>query len=420
MTTSRRPDNEDSADTRAATGVGSRELTILLSSIMALMAVGLDLVLPAFDDIRDDYGLGEGSSDAGQIITVYFLGMAVAQLIWGPLADRFGRKPVLMATVAVYVIGASASALAPSFATLLAARAFWGVGAAGARVVATSIVRDRYVGDEMARVMSQIMTIFVLVPIIAPSIGAVILLGFDWPATFWFCALCAVGVLLWSTRLNETLDPANVRPVAPRQVWASYREVAAIPVTMGYTIATVFLQVGFTVYLASSELVIGEIYGRDAEFPIIFGAVAVLFGISAFVNSRLVERLGMETMIDRALVFALCGSIALVALAVTGDGRPNFWVFMPLIGVTLATFMMLMPNMNTTAMVPVGHLAGSASAFISAIRLGVGAAIGGVLNQLVTDSVTPLALSILGAIIAMIAVVAWTRRRVDGTRRAGV
>lgn len=412
---SARPDldvSPDQAGHRRATGLGSRELVVLLSSIMALMAVGLDLVLPAFDDIRSDFGLGEASSQTGQIITTYFFGMAIAQLAWGPLADRFGRKPVLLASVAVYVVGAAASALAPSFATLLAARVLWGVGAAGARVVATSIVRDRFVGDEMARVMSQIMTIFVLVPIVAPSIGAIILLAFNWPATFWFCALFALGVLAWSTRLRETLDPDHVRSLEPRHVAASYREVATFPLTLGYTIASVFLQVGFTLYLASSELIVSEIYDRGAQFPIVFGAVAILFGLSAFANSRLVERLGMDFIIGRATLTALVGSAVLVVVAIAGSGRPNFFVFMGLVGFVLALFMLLLPNMNTTAMIPVGHIAGSASAFTSAVRIGFGAAIAGVLNQFVTDSVTPFAISLFGAVAVMAATVTVVRRRV--------
>ena len=278
--------------------------------------------------------------------------------------------------------------------------------------MATAIVRDRFVGDEMARVMSQIMTIFVLVPIIAPSIGAVILLGFDWPATFWFCAVVAVAVLAWSTRLRETLDPANVRSVEPRQVVASYREVTTFPLTVGYTFATIFLQVGFTLYLASSELIVSEIYDRPGQFPIVFGAVAILFGISAFTNSRLVERLGMELIISRAIIAALIGSAVLVAIAIAGSGRPNFFVFMALTGLVLAFFMLLMPNMNTTAMIPVGHIAGSASAFVSAVRIGVGAAIAGVLNQFVTDSVTPFAIFLFGAVSAMAITVTVVRRQI--------
>lgn len=393
-------DLADEQDTnRAEVGVGARELVVLISSVMALMAVGLDLVLPGFDEIREAFDLGEGSNRVGQIITFYFFGMAVAQLVWGPLADRFGRKPILYAGIVLYIIGAGASALAPSFGFLLATRVLWGMGAAAARVVATSIIRDRFVGDQMARMMSLVMAVFVLVPVVAPSFGAVILAVLPWQAVFWFCAIWAGAVGVWSLRLRETLDPAHVRPFNARQIGRSYAEVARIPLCSAYTLGTTFLQVSFTLYLATSELMIGEIYDRQAQFPIIFGVVAVMFGMSAMINSRFVERLGIDGMVNRGLAAGFLGAILLVVVAVSGSGRPNFWLFIALTGFVLATFMLLMPNMNTAAMVPVGHIAGAASAFISAIRIGLGSAIAGLLTGFVDDSITPFALTLLGSMI---------------------
>lgn len=403
-------DAEAAESAKREVGVGSRELIVLISSVMALMAVGLDLILPGFDEIRDSFGLDEDSNQVGQIITVYFFGMAVAQLVWGPLADRFGRKPILYAGVGLYVAGAAASALAPTFGFLLAARVFWGMGAAAARVVATSIVRDRFVGDEMARVLSLIMAVFVLVPIVAPSFGAVILSVFSWPAVFWFCALWAAVVALWSTRLRETLDPAHVRPFNARQIGRSYLEVARIPMCAWYTAGTTFLQMSFTLYLATSELMIGKIYDREAQFPVIFGIIAVMFGMSAVINSRFVERFGINGMLNRGLIAGAIGAAALVVVSVASGGRPSFWLFVVMTGLTLASFMLLMPNMNTAAMIPVGHIAGSASAFISAVRIGVGSAIAGVLTRFVTDSVTPFAVTLLATMVLTSATIVIVRR----------
>lgn len=367
---------------------------------MALMAVGLDLILPGFAEVRSAFDLGDGSNQVGQVITFYFFGLAIAQLVWGPLADRFGRKPVLYAGVGIYVIGAAASALAPTFEALLAARVFWGMGAAGARVCATAIIRDRFVGDRMAKAMSQIMAVFVLVPVVAPSVGALILRVLPWQAVFWASALWAVGAALWSLRLEETLDPAHVRELSLSQVTRSYIEVARVPVTLGYTIATMFLQVAFTLYLANSELIIGEIFGRPGQFPVIFGVVAIGFGLAAFLNSRLVERFGMDRMIGSVLIASVTGAALLVLVSVLGDGLPSFWLFMPLTGFVLSTFMLLMPNMNTAALTPVGHIAGSASALTSAIRIGVGSAIAGVITRWIDDSVTPFAIAVLVTVLA--------------------
>jgi len=402
--------NDAVAAETTGVGIGARELIVMLSAVMALMAMGLDLILPGFDEIRETFALGEGSNRTGQLITFYFFGLAGAQFVWGPLADRFGRKPVLYVGIGIYIVGAAASALAPTFNLLLAARVLWGVGAAASRVVATSIIRDRFVGERMAKAMSQIMAVFVLVPVIAPSFGAVIVAFLPWQAVFWFCAIWAIAIGLWSLRLRETLAPEYVRPLNPRGVLRSYAEVIRIPTTLGYTIASMFLQVAFTLYLATSELIIGEIYGRPGQFPVIFGVVAIGFGLAAFLNGHLVERFGIPTMIAGAVLFAIAGSTLLVAISITADGAPNFWLFMLLTGLTLSSFMLLMPNMNTEALTPVGHIAGVASAFTSAIRIGFGSAIAGLIINRVDDSVTPFAIALLATVLATATSVAIIRR----------
>ena len=180
---------------------GPRELLAFISATMALMALAIDLMLPAFDDIRSDFGLDPDSGEAASVITVFFLGLAVAQVFYGPLADRFGRKPILYSGIVVYIAGAIGSALAPSFELLLVARFVWGIGAAGSRVVAVAIVRDRFVGNQMARAMSQIMAIFVLVPVFAPPlVGASIIAVAPWRAVFWFCVVWAIAIVFWSCR----------------------------------------------------------------------------------------------------------------------------------------------------------------------------------------------------------------------------
>ena len=378
-------------DPRTDDRVGARELVVLLSAIMALMALGIDLMLPGFDEIGAAFDLPEDTNRTGQIITFYFFGLSIAQVVYGPLTDRFGRKPVLYLGIVIYVSGAAASALAPSFGLLLAARLWWGIGAAGARVVATSIIRDRFEGDQMARAMSQVMMVFVLVPVFAPTIGAVVIAVMPWQAMFWLCAVCAIGVAAWSLRLPETLDPADVRPFGVRSALHSYGEVARTRVTLGYTIASVFVQANMTGYLATSELMIGDIFDREAAFPLIFGVVALLFGFTAWLNGRLVERLGMHTMIRGALTVTLGLAPVLLAVTIASDGRPSFWFFIPVMAVMLSTGMLLMPNLNSLAMTPVGHIAGAASAFTSAIRIGVGSVIAALATSSMQDTVTPFA-----------------------------
>lgn len=386
----------------------------MISAIMALTAMAIDLMLPAFDEIRETFDLRDGSADTGRVVTYFFFGLAVAHLAYGPLTDRFGRKRILYLGMAIYVIGAIGSAVAPTFGLLLASRFVWGVGAAGARVIATAIVRDRFEGAVMAKAMSQVMAVFVLVPVFAPAIGAGIITVLPWQASFWFCVVFAVAIGLWTLRLPETLDESDRRPLSAASTGRGFVEVARTRVTGGYTIASVFLQGIMTVYLATSEAVISDIFGRRDQFPIIFGAVAVGFGLTAIVNGRLVQRFGVDRVVAGGYAWMISLSVLLV-IETLGAEQPNFWVFMPTLGLLLASFMFLMPNLNSAAMDPVGHLAGTASALTGAVRLAGGAALGTLISGQVTDSVRPFAVGVSAMVgcsaLTVLVVVVRERRR---------
>ena len=390
--------------------MGRKELLAIISAIMAFTAMAIDMMLAAFGDIRDDFGLGESSTETSRVVTVFLLGLACGQLIYGPVADRFGRKRALYAGAAIYIFGAVWCVFAPTFETLLIGRFVWGIGGAGARVVATSIIRDRFEGPAMASAMSNVMAVFVLVPIIAPSLGAVIIAIAPWRSVLWFCAVFAAVIVIWSFRMRETLDPANRRDLNPLTIASGYWQVARTPITFGYTMATVFIQASFTTYLASSELLIGQIFDREAQFPVIFGAVAVLFGVGAIVNGRVVERLGIDVVVNRGFVVLGILLSALVVLTVVSAGTPHFWLFMPIIGLALASFMFLMPNLTSASMTPLGAIAGSGSALTGAVRISMGALLGGFFSEQVQTSATPLVVGIT-SMTACAAVTVWLVRR---------
>ncbi len=394
--------------------MGERELLTLMSAIMAMTALGIDMMLPASNEIRAAFDLGDASPRTGQVITVFLMGLAVAQVAWGPIADRFGRKPVLYAGSLIYVAGAAGSALAPSFELLLVSRFVWGIGAAGSRIVATSIIRDRFAGSHMAKAMSQVMAVFMLVPIFAPAIGSGIIAILPWRWIFWFGAAFAFVIALWSLRLRETLNPAHRRPLDLHSTVGGYAEVARTPVTSGYTNATIFLQGVFTTYLASSELIISEVFDREAQFPLIFGLVAVLFAGGAILNGRIVVRVGVHRLINRAFAVLIPLALLLSALSIATSGHPSIWLYMPVLGLTLATFMFLMPNLNTAALEPVGHLAGTASAYGGAIRMAGGAVLGTIVSAFVSDSTTPFSIGIALMCICSWATVQIVRRRSPG------
>jgi len=375
-----------------ATGqLGTRELLVMISAIMALMAVGTDLLLPTFDDMRREFGMAPNSNAPSQTITVFFLGLALPQIIYGPFADRFGRKPTLYTGLSLYVLGALGAALAPTFQLMLVSRFVWGLGAAGARVVATAIVRDNFVDEAMAKAMSKIMAVFILVPVFAPALGAGIIAVLPWRGVFWVCIAWTIGIFLWTLRLPETLKAEHVRPLTLTNTLRGIRQVGRTPVTVGYTVASMFLQGVFTTYLASSELIIGDILGRGAQFPFVFGSVAILFGIASLINGRIVGIVGLSNVINRASIVLVVMSMVLLAVALGSGGKPNFWIYMPLLGLTFSTFMFLVPNLNTAALGPVGEIAGTASAVTGAARIASGAIIGTILSSFITVSIIPFA-----------------------------
>jgi len=390
--------------------MGPKELLVMVSAIMAFTALGIDLMLPAFDEIRADFDLGADSTETSRVITVYLLGLAIGQLFYGPLADRYGRKKTLYAGASIYVIGAVAAALAPTFGLLLAGRFVSGIGAAGARVVATSIVRDRFEGVAMARAMSNVMAVFLLVPVVAPSIGALIVATVPWRGVFWFCAAFAAAVVVWSLRLRETLDPANRRELNVKNIAGGYRQVARTPVTFGYTIAGLFIQGAFTTYLASSELIIANVFDREEQFPVIFGGVAILFGLASMINGRIVGRLGIDRVVSMAYGNLGITLSVLIVLSFVGGDSPNFWLFMPVLGLTLSSFMFILTNLNAAGMAPLGAIAGSGSALTGSVRAGGGAVLGGIFSEQVDDSVWPLVLSVTGLVVCS-AVSVWLVRR---------
>jgi len=387
-----------------------------MASTMSLSALSIDLMLPAFDEIRADFGLAADSTDTAAIITLFFLGMAAAQLVYGPLADRFGRKPVLYGGLAVFVMGAIGSALAGSLASVLAFRFLWGLGAAGPRVISLSIVRDVYEGDQMARVMSFIAAVFIFVPVVAPSAGTVLLGIASWRFLFWLCAILAGAVGLWLLRLPETLDAATrLERLQLRSLLRTARIVVTNRQAVGYTLALTFVFGAFVSYLASSELVWDEVYGRGDQFPLIFGALALAIGVAILINGLIVDRIGARRIVHGSLfAYVATAGVALI-LAIVGDGSPNFWLFVVLLGVALMFHGLLIPNSNSIAMSPLGDVAGTASSLIGAFSILGGAVLGAVIDRAFNGTVTPMITGFfLASLLALITILITERGRMFG------
>jgi DHA1 family bicyclomycin/chloramphenicol resistance-like MFS transporter len=380
------------------------ELIVFLAMAMALSALGIDLLLPAFPQIRAEFGLAPGSTEVSGFITAYFVGLAGGQLLIGPLADRFGRRPLLQAGMTLYIVGATFAVVAPSFGLLLLARFAWGVGAAGGRVLAVAIIRDRFVGAAMARTMSLIMAVFIVVPVIAPALGAVMLRFLAWDQLVVLNMFAAVLMLAWSVRLEETLTPQRRRSLRPRELGAAVVHVMRHPRSGPLVIAQAVLFGGFASYLSTSEIVYSEVFGRATMFPLLFGGMALAMGMATLVNSRVVERIGLPRMVRIDLGGYLIGATLLVAIALATGGRPPLAVYLVVLAVLLCNHAMIIPNMNARAMEPMGHIAGLASAVNGAVLVGGGALLGAVFDRAFDGTILPLAVAFLatGVVVAML------------------
>ncbi|MBW3621645.1 MAG: MFS transporter, partial [Actinobacteria bacterium] len=265
--------------------LGRVEFTSLLAMSMALSALGIDLMLPAFGDIRADLGLPADSTAVSGLVTAYFLGLAAGQLLYGPLADRFGRRPTLYLGYAIYAGGALFATFAPTLTLLLVSRFIWGLGAAGSRVVTLAVIRDAYDGERMSRAMSFVMAVFLLVPVLAPSLGAGIAAVGSWRWIFGTCVVAVAIMAVWSLRLPETLREEHRRELRFDRLLEAARIVASDRRTVSYSLAMTALYGVLTAYLGSSEIIFTEVFDAEDEFPVLFGALAATMGVGMLANA---------------------------------------------------------------------------------------------------------------------------------------
>lgn len=349
-------------------GPGRVEFIALLAMLFASIAFSIDAMLPALPEIGA--ALTPGDLNRAQLVlTSFVLGMGIGTLFTGPLSDTFGRKPVILGGLALYVVSALVAAQAETLEGLLGARLVQGLGAAGPRVVVLAIVRDLYSGRNMARIMSFVMMVFTLFPALAPSLGAVIIAGTGWRGVFWAFVLFAGIAALWlGLRLPETLPRESRRPFRARTLWAAVRELLSHPVVRISIGVQALCSATMFSMLSSVQQIYDVTFGQGEWFPVWFGVAAVLASSASFVNARLVGRLGMRRIVTTVLMVQVGVSAGAIAIFATGlGGTAGFAVF--LIWQVSVFFQMglTMGNVNAIAMEPVGHIAGLASSVIGAV-----------------------------------------------------
>jgi len=379
------------------------EFVIVIASIMALNPLAMDMMLPALPDIASAFHITVANRPQA-VLSTFLIGFGVGQFAMGPLSDRFGRRPVLLGGMTLYAIASVLAIAAPSFETLLLARALQGLGTSATRVIATSIVRDCYAGRRMASVMSLAMMVFIAVPVIAPSFGQAVMLLTQWRGIFVVLMLYGVLALIWSAlRMPETLPISERKSLAIRDVLGAYRQTVTNRQTLGYALAAGCVMGALFAFVFCSQQVFTGIYGLGRYFPIAFAGIAVGTAFGGFFNARFVGKVGMRVISHGALVgFALVAGIVLVAAKLAMLPLPLFIVLSALM---MFAFGLMIANFTALAMEPQGHIAGTASSLYGAITTLLGIGIGTTIGQDYDGTLLPFATGFFLCTLAALAVV---------------
>ncbi len=340
-----------------------------MASLMSVVALAIDALLPALDVIGS--AVNTSSATENQlIITMIFLGLGIGPLIFGPLSDHLGRKPVVYFGFILFLLSSFVCVRAQSIEYMILGRILQGIGLSAPRTISIAIIRDQYQGDPMARIMSFVTVVFLLVPIVAPAIGKMVLDNFDWQSIFLMQLWCSGAVALWFwKRQPETLDPEHKRALQFRDYLHGLSEVIKEPRTMGYTLISGLVFGSFMVSLSGAQQIFHQQYDLKDEFPMIFAGLSIAIGLAIFSNGHLVLRFGMKTMVTRAL-YGFFAIALLYVIVFSGQDNPSIEILMVFFGLQFFAIGFLFGNLRALAMQPMGHIAGMAAAitgFISTI-----------------------------------------------------
>lgn len=366
------------------------EFIALIALQISMVALTIDAMLPALPAIGQELGVTE-ANDTQLVISLFFLGFAFGQFFYGPLSDSLGRKWMILAGIAVFGVGCILSLVSWNYETMLLGRVLQGLGAAGPRTVTLAVVRDRYAGRGMARIMSFVMAVFIVVPALAPAIGQAVMFVADWRAIFLLLMALGLICLAWMTfRLPETLADRDRMPLSAARIGSAVMETVKNRHALGYTISAGFIFGAFVGYLNSAQQIFQDVFGLGDLFPLFFGILALSIGASSVVNARIVMRFGMR-LLSFAAVFTLTGlSLVFLVVDIILQGHPPIWAFM-LWGMTsFFCIGLLFGNLNALAMEPLGHIAGTGSAVVGALTTLISLVFGIVVGQAFDGTVLPL------------------------------
>lgn len=373
---------------------------MFVASLAILMAFGVEAMLPAFGEIDDEFGFADRGVSVSLLVTALLVGMAAGQLVWGPVSDRFGRRNALIAGFVLYAVGAAGTAVAGGLEMLLAARFVWGFGAAAPGGLRFAVTRDLFTGDRMARVVSIATAVFLIGPVAMPLIGRAILAVAPWQAIAWTGVALSVVGIVWTLLFGETLPVSRRRPLRLAPVANGVATVLRTRPSVGSIAASTFFIAAFFVYLGSAQPVIDRIYGRDAQFVWFFGAGGLVMSAGLVWGNRVIGAHGtLAVARATAAAFVVVGVAGLV-LTLGAGGVPSIWVWFGWASVVNALTAILTAVCTALTLDPVGEVAGTASSVLGFSQLGVGAGLAAVIDALIDDTVTPMA---VGALVFAVA-----------------
>lgn len=376
--------------TRSAKTTRFAEFVALMAMMTALTALSIDSMLPALPEIGQELGV-QRANDNQLVISVLFLGLAAGQMFYGPISDSTGRKPPIYVGFGMFAAGSLLAMLAVNFPMMLVGRLLQGLGTAAPRIVSVALVRDTYGGRAMARVMSFIMAVFILVPVVAPAFGQTVLLVANWRAIFGVFLLLVLVISIWFARRQpETLPPERRIPFSAARLGRAIREVVTHRAALGYTLAAGLVFGAFIGYLNSAQQVFQQQYGLGRLFPLYFALLALALGGAAVVNARLVMRFGMRALSMWALQTVVGLSALFLLPAALLGGRPPLWALTLYFLVALFGVGILFGNLNALAMEPLGHIAGVGAAVVGSLSTFISLALGTLVGQAYNGTVLPL------------------------------
>lgn len=365
------------------------EFVILMAALMSLVALSIDAVLPALPMIGEYLSVTD-PLDNTKLITFIFLGLGFGQLIFGPLSDSVGRKPIVYAGFILFVIASVICITTKSFEMMLFGRVLQGIGLAAPRTMCIAIVRDSYEGDYMAKILSIVVMVFILIPIVAPTLGQFLMNNYGWKFIFTFTLFFGLVIIIWFwLRQPETLKEKYRIPYRLSIFKTGTVQFFRIKSAVIYTLLSGFITGSFMVYLSSSQQIFEKQYDLAEEFPIIFASIAISVGLSTFLNSQLVVKYGMRRIVHISMLSFIIISSIFIMIYHSGN-NPSIQILLLFFALQFFTLGFLFGNLRALAMQPMGHIAGIGSALNGFISTVMAVPIANYIASFITDTVTPL------------------------------